>query len=89
MIIKNEDVREIMVEIPSGHTHLRARIIFANGEEMTFQEATVANLVRAFITALTHPQKSAVHLIGQTVADRKEGFAPWRLLEKDDPEIST
>jgi hypothetical protein len=39
MVISNEDVRELMVEIPEGHRHIRTRIVLMDGTEFTFQEA--------------------------------------------------
>ncbi len=45
MVIRNEDVKELLVEIPEGHRHIRATIFLQDGTELTLQEATVANLV--------------------------------------------
>jgi hypothetical protein len=81
MVIHNEDVRAISVEIPEGHKHLRAMIAFADGKELTFQEATIANLVRAYITIKTHPTMTRVQLQGKVLDDRKDGYAEWQLLE--------
>jgi len=80
MIIRNEDVKELMVEVPEGHTHLRVSLVLHDGSEMVFQEATVANLVRAYITLKTHPRKNRVRLKGKRLDQRKEGFAEWQLL---------
>ncbi len=82
MNIRNEDVKEITVEIPEGHTHIRTRIVLCDGAEFVFQEAAVANLVRAFITVKTHPQKKAVTLKAGYLPDRKDGYADWQLLEE-------
>lgn len=81
MVIHNEDVRAISVEVPEGHKHLRTTIALADGKELTFQEATIANLVRAYITIKTHPTMTRVQLQGKVLDDRKDGYAEWQLLE--------
>jgi hypothetical protein len=81
MIVKNEDVKEVISEVPEGHKHLRITIVFQDGTEMTFHEATIANLVRAYITVKTHPIRNKVLLKGERLEKRKEGYAEWQLLE--------
>jgi hypothetical protein len=83
MTISNEDVKEIIAQIPEGHKHLRTTIVFQDGREMTFQEATIANLVRAYISVKTHPTLTNVTLRGTRVDERKDGYAGWQLLEKE------
>ncbi len=82
MIITNEEVKELIAEIPEGHKHLRTAIMLHNGQAFTFQEATLANLVRAYITVKTHPKKQMMRLSGKKSADRKEGYAEWQLVEE-------
>lgn len=82
LVFRNEDVQSIVVEIPEGHRHIRTTIVLADGTSLTFQEATIANLVRAYITVLTHPVRERVVLKGQCLSTRKEGYAPWQLLEE-------
>ena len=82
-IIKNEDVQEVLVEIPQGHKHIRTIIRLKNGQEFVFQEATISNILRAFITVKTHPQKTFVRLVARRPAELKSGYAPWQLLEED------
>lgn len=82
MIIHNEDIKEITVEIPDGHRHLRTKIVLQNGTELTFQEAAIANLVRAYITVKTHPLKERVTLKGKQLSEGKEGYAEWQLIEE-------
>ncbi len=82
MIIKNEDIKELITEIPEGHKHLRTTIVLQDGTEIVFQEAAVANLVRAYITLKTHPTKKKVVLKGKRLADRKDGYAEWQLVEE-------
>lgn len=82
MLVHNEDIKELTVEIPEGHRHLKATIIFQDGAEFVFQEATVANLVRAYITVKTHPVKKKITLKGARLPETKEGYAEWQLLEE-------
>lgn len=82
MNIRNEDIKEVFVEIPEGHRHVRTRISLLDGTELVFQEAAVANIVRAFITVKTHPEKSSVRLKGRKSGERKPGYAEWQLIEE-------
>lgn len=84
-IIANADIAEIVVAPPPGHQHLRAVIKLHSGEELVLQEATVANLVRAYVGIKTHPQRTECRLVGQKLGEeeRKSGFADWQLLEED------
>ncbi|MDI3525318.1 MAG: hypothetical protein PWP60_504 [Candidatus Atribacteria bacterium] len=87
-IFRNEDVQKIIVEIPENHKHIRTTIVLSNGIELVFQEATIANLVRAFLTLKTHPFSTKITLVGRKVSGQKEGYAEWQLLEIDQsPEI--
>ena len=81
MIIANEEVKELIAEIPEGHKHMRTTIALHDGRSFTFHEATIANLVRAYITIKTHPQRAEVRLIGRKLDDSKEGYAEWQLVE--------
>lgn len=80
-IIRNEEVEKIVVEIPENHHHIRTTVTLTDGTSFTFQEATIANLVRAYITVKTHPLAKKTILIGQRILHRKEGYAEWQLLE--------
>ena len=82
MNITNEDIREVLVEIPEGHRHVRTRIALQDGTELVFQEAAMANMVRAFVTVKTHPEKTSVRLRGKKTEQRKAGYAEWQLLEE-------
>ena len=82
MNIRNEDIKEIIVEIPEGHRHIRAKITLQDSTEMVFQEAAVANIARAYITVKTHPQKKSVKLKGRKLTGKKAGYADWQLLEE-------
>jgi hypothetical protein len=82
MNIRNEDIKEVLVEIPGGHRHVRTRISLQDGTELVFQEAALANIVRAFITVKTHPQRSSVSLRGRKFEERKAGYDEWQLIEE-------
>ncbi len=82
MNIRNEDIKEVLVEIPEGHRHVRTTISLESGAEVVLQEAALANIVRAFITVKTHPEKSSVRLKGRKSSHRKPGYAEWQLIEE-------
>jgi hypothetical protein len=82
MNIKNEDIKELTAEIPEGHKHIRTTIMLQDGTEMTFQEAAIANLVRAYISIKTHPSLSKLVLRGARLDKRKDGYAEWQLVER-------
>jgi len=82
MNIRNEDIKEILVEIPEGHQHIRTKVTLKDDTELVFQEATIANLTRAFITVKTHPQKASVKLKGRQLTGKKAGYADWQLTEE-------
>ncbi|RJR15765.1 MAG: hypothetical protein C4581_11425 [Nitrospiraceae bacterium] len=81
MNIRNEDIKELISEIPAGHRHIRTTIVLQDGTEMTFYEATIASLVRAYISIKTHPTQSRMVLAGAKIDERKDGYAEWQLLE--------
>lgn len=80
--ICNEDVREVLVEIPEGHRHIRTRVVLQDGTGFVLQEATVANILRAFIRIKTDPRETSVRLVGKKLLKRKHGYAEWQLLEE-------
>ena len=81
MIVSNEEVKELTAEIPEGHKHVRTTIVLQDGQEITFQEATMANLVRAYISVKTHPQLTKMRLTGKRLQAKKDGYAEWQLVE--------
>lgn len=81
MNIRNEDVEELIAEIPEGHKHLRTTLVLKDGGKITFQEATVANLVRAYITVKTHPLTNKIALKGKILESRKAEYAGYQLIE--------
>lgn len=84
MNIRNEDIKGLTLEVPEGHRHLRATLLLGDGTELTFQEATLANLVRAYVTVKTHPVIEKIRLKGQTLEGGKADYAQWQLIEDED-----
>ncbi|MDA8098401.1 MAG: hypothetical protein M0042_02095 [Nitrospiraceae bacterium] len=82
MIISNEEVKGLTIEIPDGHRHLRTTIELHDGRTFTFQEATIANLVRAYVSVKTHPERTSLRLSGRKIEGAKDGYAAWQLLEE-------
>lgn len=85
-IFPNSDIAKIKIGIPDGHEHIRTLIETIHGEKFIFQEATIANIVRAYTTIKTHPQKKALELEQIKISDKKEGYADYQLIEKDKDE---
>jgi hypothetical protein len=81
MILRNEDIKGLVAEIPEGHEHLRTTLILQDGQEITFQEATVANIVRSYISIKTDPLKKKVIMRGRIIKEGKRGYAEWQLVE--------
>ena len=82
VILGSEDVTRVVAEIPQGHRHLRTTVTLADGTSVTFQEATIAAIVRAYVTVKTNPLRDRVVLTGRLVEGRKTGYAEWQLLEE-------
>jgi len=82
-IIRNEDVKKVLIGVPEGHKHLRISMKLKNELVLIFQEATIANILRAYTTVKTHPNIRAQELKIKTLtADfRKDGYAAHQLLE--------
>jgi hypothetical protein len=80
-LLRNEDVTRVVVEIPPGHLHLRMTVTLADGSSVTFQEATVAAMVRAYTAVKTHPLRTKAVLNGRRVENRKSDYAEWQLVE--------
>ena len=74
-------LKELTAEIPEGHKHIRITVFLEDGREFTFQEASIANLVRAYITVKTHPAITKIRLKGRRLSNRKQGYAEWQLIE--------
>lgn len=83
LIIRNSDVKRVLIGVPEGHKHVRIILELQDGSLLEFQEATIANIVRGFITIKTHPQKTAIELINVKLTHRRRGFAEYQLLESE------
>lgn len=77
----NSGVRRILYGVPRGRLHGRLVIEFEDGSILVLSEATVANIVRAYITVLTHPLVEAVELVKRRLVERKKGYAEYQLVE--------
>ncbi len=86
LLLRNREVLRVLVGVPDGHQHLRARIETAAGDVITLQEATIAALARAYLQITTHPTLQAVELRAEAVDTRKDGFAEFQLLDTNTPE---
>lgn len=82
-IIRNEDVEKVLIGVPKGHKHLRVCVKLKDNSALVFQEATIANVLRAYITLKTHPSVKAQELKMQTLSEplRKQEYALHQLLE--------
>ena len=81
-IIRNEDVNKVLVRVPEGHKHLRISMKLKNGLVLIFQEATIANILRAYATVKTHPNIRAQELKMKMLTNlRKDGYGVHQLLE--------
>ncbi len=92
-VIRNEDVEKVLLGVPIGHKHLRISMKLKNGTTLIFQEATIANISRAYVTLKTHPSVQTQELKMKTLTEeqRKEGYATHQLIEtsRDSSEINT
>ena len=81
-VIRNQDIKRVLIGTPKGHKHLRICIELKNGNNIIFQEATIANISRAYITLKTHHYIRAQELEMKTThVESKEGYARHQLLE--------
>ena len=55
-IIRNEDIETVLIGVPKGHKHLRVCMKLKDNSAMIFQEATIANILCAYVTIKTHPK---------------------------------
>ena len=82
-VIRNFQIKRILLGVPLEHKHLRALIELKDGTKIVLHEATVAGMVRAFLTTKFDPIRDAVELAGTELADRRAGFAEYQLLETE------
>ena len=81
-MFRNEDVKRVLMGVPKEHRHIRT-IVEIRDELIVLQEATIAAMVRAFITLKTHPSLDVVELVKRACENRKTGYAKDQLLESD------
>lgn len=84
--IANEQIERLLVGVPTGHQHIRAALQL-QGETLLLQEATIANLCRAYLRVSTEPRPDAqaLELRADAGSSRRAGFALHQLLETDRP----
>lgn len=82
-VIRNEDVDQVLIGVPEGHKHVRICMKLKNGSILIFQQATIANISRAYIALKTHPSIQAQELKMKILTEEilKEGYARHQLLE--------
>jgi len=82
-VIQNQDIKRVLIGTPKGHKHLRICIELKNGTNLVFQEATIANISRAYITLKTHPYIRAQELEVKVanIEKLKENYTRYQLLE--------
>jgi len=82
-VIRNQDIKRVLIGIPKGHKHLRICIELKNGTNLVFQEATIANISRAYITTRTNPYVRAQELKMKmaNTEQLKESYTRHQLLE--------
>jgi len=88
LLLRNRSVQRLVVGVPDGHQHLRARIHTDSGDVVTLQEATLAALCRAYLGISTHPHRLALEMVSSPVPNGKEGFARYQLLEVNSDEAA-
>jgi len=73
----------VLIGVPKNHKHLRICIELKNGINLVFQEATIANISRAYITLKTHSHVRAQELEMKVanIEQLKEGYTKHQLLE--------
>jgi len=78
-VFSNYDIVRAKVGVPEGHRHIRTEIETRDGRRIVFQEATMSNLLRAFVTVKTRPDVVCVELERRKF-DVPE-YAEWQLIE--------
>ena len=82
-IVRNEDLEKVLIGVPNSHKHLRICLKLRDGTVLIFQEVTIANISRAYITLKTHPsvQAQELRMKALTEEQRKEGYATHQLID--------
>ena len=87
LIYRNCDVERVVAIIPEGHKHLRLIIEFRD-QTIVLQEATVAAIVRAYVSTVAHPTRRSIELVMREFkpGEVKDGYALCQLIETPTPE---
>jgi hypothetical protein len=82
-IIRNEDIETVLIGAPKGHKHLRVCMKLKDNSAIIFQEATMANILRVYVTIKTHPTVKAQELKMRVLdkTSQKQGYALHQLLK--------
>ena len=86
VLVRNCDVKRVLVGVPKGHQHVRVVLELKQGIIIELQEATISNILRAFVTVKTHPLVKAMELVGVKLEKRKPGYAEYQLIESNKPD---
>jgi hypothetical protein len=89
-LIRNEQIRRVLVGRPSAERRLRV-VIELPDEVLILEEAAFANIARAYHWVYDHPRRYGLELVYARLseAERKKGYAEHQLLEstKEDAEV--
>jgi len=81
MNIRNEDIKEIVVEIPEGHKHIRTKITLQDATELVFRKHCCE-----YYQGLYYSQNPSSKNIGeaerQQLGEKKRAMRGWQLLEE-------
>lgn len=82
--LRNRDINFILIGTPTSHRHIRI-IMDTKYGTIIFQEATIANLARAYIALKTHPKIRAMMLTLEEMdkEEIKPGYARFQLIESE------
>ncbi len=85
LVVRNSDIREVLVGTPEGHLHKRTVFVLNDGLKIVFQEATMENVARAIVNVEMHPYREYIMLRGRKVPkkERKKGYDEYQLLEEE------
>ncbi len=81
LLLRNRSLQRVVVGVPEGGRGVQARLVTAAGDVVAIPESALLALVRGWTAVTTHPSRRAVELIASEVADPKEGFARYQLVE--------
>lgn len=82
-VIRNQDIKRVLIGTPKDHKHSRICIELKNGTYLVFQEATITSILRAYVTIKTHAYIRAQELEMKiaNLEQLKKDFTEQQLLE--------